>query len=93
MHGQKGAQGPSTSDHAGTVQAAPEKQCIRVWHDGRGHYGFTGDAELGRLFKGLVVGKCFGVAKGNMRSLTFLEDDLRIPFSGTLTVIPYHARG
>jgi hypothetical protein len=42
----------------------PEKQRIRLWHDGHGRYRFTGEAALGRLFKGFAVGTYPGVPNG-----------------------------
>lgn len=42
----------------------PEKQRIRVSHEGNGRYRFTGAAVLGTVFKGYVVGKYFGVPNG-----------------------------
>lgn len=42
----------------------PERQRIRVWHHGGGRYRFAGAAMLGRVFKGFVEGKYFGVPNG-----------------------------
>ena len=42
----------------------PEKQRIRVRHDGDGQYRFTGEAALGRLFRGVVLDKYLGVPNG-----------------------------
>lgn len=42
----------------------PEKQRITIRHEGRGRYSFTGVAMPGRVFKGLIVGKYFGVPNG-----------------------------
>jgi hypothetical protein len=42
----------------------PEKQRIRVWHEGRGRYRFAGEAAMGLVFRGLIEGKYFGVPNG-----------------------------
>ena len=64
----------------------PEKQRIRVWHEGCGRYRFAGEAALGRVFRGFVEGKYFGVPNRNVNlSMSHLAH-LIIPFSGEITL-------